>query len=165
MLYTRTGDDGTTADGQGRRLPKDAALIEACGDVDELACHIGLLIAAAPLAWHDTLHEVQRRLFAIGAYTAGCSSVSYFPDGLVVQRMEQTIDALQVPFKGFVLPGGCEAAARAHVCRAVCRRAERRCLTAGATAALPYLNRLADFFFALALRLNADAGQAETCIP
>ena len=53
MLYTRTGDDGTTSDGRGRRVPKDAAIIEAGGDVDELACHVGLLIAAAPPTWHD----------------------------------------------------------------------------------------------------------------
>ena len=165
MLYTRTGDDGTTSDGRGRRVPKDAAIIEAGGDVDELACHVGLLIAAAPPTWHDELHDVQRRLFAIGAYVAGYPAVTYFPDAALVQQMERAIDALQVPFAGFILPGGCEAAARAHVCRTVCRRAERHALSAGATAALPYLNRLSDYFFAMALRLNADAGQPETYIP
>lgn len=165
MLYTRTGDDGTTSDGRGRRVPKDAAIIEAGGDVDELACHVGLLIAAAPPTWHDVLHDVQRRLFAIGAYVAGYPAVTYFPDAALVQQMERAIDALQVPFAGFILPGGCEAAARAHVCRTVCRRAERHALSAGATATLPYLNRLSDFFFAMALRLNADAGQPETYIP
>lgn len=165
MLYTRTGDDGTTSDGRGRRVPKDAAIIEAGGDVDELACHVGLLIAAAPPTWHDVLHDVQRRLFAIGAYVAGYPAVTYFPDAALVQQMERAIDALQVPFAGFILPGGCEAAARAHVCRTVCRRAERHALSAGTTAALPYLNRLSDYFFAMALRLNADAGQPETYIP
>lgn len=165
MLYTRTGDDGTTSDGRGRRLPKDAAVIEACGDVDELASHIGLLVAATPPAWHAALHDIQRRLFAIGAYTAGYAAVTYFPDASVVQQLEQAINALQVPFAGFILPGGCEAAARAHVCRTVCRRAERHVHSAGATAALPYLNRLSDYFFALALRLNADAGRPETYIP
>ena len=84
MLYTRTGDDGTTSDGRGRRVPKDAAIIEAGGDVDELACHVGLLIAAAPPTWHDVLHDVQRRLVAIGAYVAGSPAVTSFPDAALV---------------------------------------------------------------------------------
>lgn len=164
-LYTRGGDCGRTTLADGRRAAKDSAVVEACGAVDELNCHVGLLAAAVAPAVAERLHEVQRRLFDVGA--AACSAAGdgvLRPDERDVRGLESEIDRLSArgaAFAGFVLPGGCATAAQAHVCRAVCRRAERRALTAGMTAALPYLNRLSDYFYALAADLNKFNGVEE----
>ncbi|MFO1401083.1 MAG: cob(I)yrinic acid a,c-diamide adenosyltransferase [Steroidobacteraceae bacterium] len=157
-IVTRTGDDGTTGLGDGRRVPKDAARIEACGSVDELNCAIGVLLShpavQAPLA--ACLTEVQHELFDLGGELTIPGSVSLGP--AQVQRLEDVLEQLNAalpPLKEFVLPGGGSAASACHLARAICRRAERRCWAlahqeqVGADA-LHYLNRLSDLLFVMA---------------
>jgi cob(I)alamin adenosyltransferase len=158
-IYTRSGDHGETSLGDGSRVPKLDPLIEAFGTVDELNSQIGLALAAElPPALATTLERVQNELFDLGADL----SVP-FDDADERLRIAQTqIDALErdcdrfnaeLPeLKSFVLPGGSDAAARLHVARAVCRRAERRALAAGDVnpLAVTYLNRLSDLLFILA---------------
>lgn len=152
---------------------KDAALIEALGTVDELDAHIGLLVAllnekaaaaanadedgttgaAAEAAAHaDFLMSVQRDLFDAGAVLAAAKGAAR-PTAADVARLEKETDRLcarkQERRFAFVLPGGSVAAAEAHVARTVCRRAERRLVTAAAEALWPYFNRLSDYLYAL----------------
>jgi cob(I)alamin adenosyltransferase len=158
-IYTRGGDKGETSLGDGSRTSKLDPLIEAFGTVDEVNSLIGLALAAdLPAGARETLERVQNELFDVGADL----SVP-FEEGSERLRIAQTqVDALEIDcdrfnaelpeLKSFVLPGGNEAAARLHVARAVCRRAERRALAAGEVnpLALVYLNRLSDLLFILA---------------
>lgn len=163
-IYTRTGDEGTTTLADGRQVPKDAAAIEAYGALDELSSHLGLLATLVPPAVAAELHEQQRRLFAVSALLAGVDAPSYLPDREEVAALERLIDARsdsRKGFGGFVLPGGCPAAAQAQVCRTICRRAERRLVSAATTAGLAYVNRLSDYLFVLAQWLNREAGVPE----
>lgn len=177
-LYTRKGDSGMTVCGN-RRTDKCHPIIEAIGTLDELSCHIGLLSSEVRSGYRPALEEIQRRLFAIGAalsvtngkdrtddreMTGLTSGISYFPTAETIHRLEEETDRLSPAFCGFILPGGCRAAAQSHVCRAVCRRAERRVLAARCLAAIPYLNRLSDYFFALARHLNQEEGTPETLL-
>jgi cob(I)alamin adenosyltransferase len=157
-IVTRTGDDGTTGLGDGRRVPKDAARIEACGSVDELSCAIGVLLShpSVPPALATCLTEVQHELFDLGGELAIPGSVTLGP--AQVRRLEDVLEELNAalpPLKEFVLPGGGSAASACHLARAICRRAERRCWalahqeTVGAEA-LRYLNRLSDLLFVMA---------------
>ena len=166
-LYTRTGDGGMTTVAGGARVPKTDARIAACGDIDELNAHTGLLaaMAGAPLA--AQLEGVQKTLFDIGTtLSAGRPGSLSAAD---IGALETLTDSLQQgapPVDTFVLPGGCTAAAQAHVCRTVCRRAERSAVALARgrseyALALQYLNRLGDYFFAAALNLNFIAGVAE----
>lgn len=173
--YSRKGDNGQTSLADGRRVEKDDARIEACGTIDELNCHIGWLAAAVPEEEQGALQEMQRRLFAIGALAAGVRKPDFLPGREETEQLERRIDGLagngEAAFQGFILPGGCEAAARAHLCRAVCRRAERRFLAAGKLAeeaeaarhaeALAYLNRLSSYFYVLAKKLNIFLAKRE----
>ena len=112
----------------GERVRKDDLRVEACGALDELSSHLGLLAAEAPAEICDRLHEVQRRLFAIGALTSGMQRATYVPgpaEEAELQAETRRLEAISGGFRGFVLPGGCPAAARADVCRTVCRRAAR----------------------------------------
>ena len=165
-LYTKTGDNGTTALATGERVAKTDARLEAYGTIDELNSHIGLLLALAP-QHQDTLLAIQRALFTVGAVLAGapldCShGSSQF--SCEVSAIEHAIDSLTLPpWRGFTLPGGTQAAAQAHICRTVCRRAERRMLM---VEDVPqdvriYVNRLSDYLYALALKLNQEAGVEE----
>lgn len=161
-LYTRRGDAGTTTLVDGRHVPKSAPVIESVGAIDELSAHIGLLAARMADGSAVPLQNIQRRLFAIGARLAGVSSPHFFPDDEAVRRLEALIDSSEAgTFDGFVLPGGHPLAAQAHVCRAVCRRAERCVVAAECPEAVPYLNRLADYFFALASEINQNNGFPE----
>jgi cob(I)alamin adenosyltransferase len=166
-LYTGGGDKGLTALVGGRRVPKTHPRIEAYGTLDELNAFIGQLIAETNHdATRQTLHLVQHQLFDIGAYLANPDGNAPNPlDETAIRRLEESIDHIDVnlpPMKGFVLPGGCPSAALAHVCRTVCRRAERLLYTLHETvtlqpAVLVYINRLSDLLFAIArneCRLN-----------
>lgn len=168
-IYTRTGDDATTGLSDGRRVRKDDACVAACGDVDELNSFIGLLATAVDEEERNFLHGVQHKLLHVGAMVAG-----FVTDGgrvltAAVAPLEQRIDRTQAAAGEragtFVLPGGCKAAALAHVCRTVCRRAERSlCTAAGTQPTGPagiFLNRLSDYFYVLALRLNQFYETAE----
>lgn len=167
-IYTRTGDTGDSGLGDGTRVSKDSARIEAMGCVDELNAHIGLLIAqpAVPEAIRATLAAVQHELFDLGGELC-------IPGAAVIHdahsaRLEQALDALNAelpPLKEFILPGGNRAAATAHIARAVCRRAERRVVTLAHNEpvnapVLSYLNRLSDLLFVIARVLaRADGGE------
>ena len=174
-LYTRTGDSGTTSLVGGQRIAKTHIRLEAYGTVDELNSHIGLLIS---LITDDVdralLTEVQNLLFSIGSMLATDTSARDYRPGRYVTNddvtvLENAIDAAEegLPgWRGFILPGGTTAAAQAHVCRTVCRRAERRIYALAAEAdvdaqLLAYMNRLSDYFFALAKKINHSAGQEE----
>jgi cob(I)alamin adenosyltransferase len=167
-IVTRTGDDGTTGLGDGKRVSKDAGRIEAMGTVDELNCALGVLIAQPmpqPLAAEARLLEIQQELFDLGGELAlpGVTLI----EAVSVSRLEETIEQLNAtlpPLQEFVLPGGSPAAAACHSARAVCRRAERRCWALARDeslnpVALRYLNRLSDLLFVLARTLaRADGG-------
>jgi cob(I)alamin adenosyltransferase len=165
-IYTRGGDRGETSLGDGSRVPKLDCRIAAFGTVDELNSQIGLALAAeAPAELREVLARVQNELFDLGADFS-------VPFGIAdrLRISETQIDALErdcdrfnadLPeLKSFVLPGGSELAARLHVARAVCRRAERDALGAAEEVdlnplALVYLNRLSDLLFILARSANA----------
>ena len=179
-LYTRTGDDGTTGLFGGVRVPKNHPRVEAYGDVDELNATIGLAIAVcseqdvslAPM--RSMLITIQARLFEIGADLAtppdsGHESKITRINASQVTEAEAWIDQIEAanePMKTFVLPGGTELAARLHLARAVCRRAERRIVSLAATDdvtphTIVYVNRISDLLFAMARRANGAAGVAD----
>lgn len=164
-IVTRTGDGGTTGLGDGSRVPKDSARIDAIGAVDELNSALGVLLTEAlPAALADTLVEVQHDLFDLGGELSipGYTAVA---DAHVL-RLEEAVERCNAdlpPLKEFVLPGGTRAAALAHVARTVCRRAERSVVHLAASeavsdAARRYLNRLSDLLFVAARSLNRSAG-------
>ena len=165
-IVTRTGDSGTTGLGDGSRVSKDSARIEAIGSVDELNSSLGVLLAEPlPAPVLADLTEVQHDLFDLGGELSipGHAAMS----DAHVERLEAHVERYNAqlsPLKEFVLPGGTRAAALAHVCRTVCRRAERSLvhLAAGETVSDPsskYLNRLSDLMFVLARTLNVSAGR------
>lgn len=157
-IYTRTGDDGTTGLGDGSRVPKDSARVEAYGTVDELNSVLGVLLAVPglPDAVTAVLTEVQHELFDLGAELCIPGHIVITPAH--VERLEKALDGFNdplPPLKEFILPGGGPAAAACHLGRTVSRRAERRtwALARAETVnpeALRYLNRLSDLLFVLA---------------
>ncbi|NTV95579.1 MAG: cob(I)yrinic acid a,c-diamide adenosyltransferase [Thiobacillus sp.] len=167
-IVTRTGDDGTTGLADGRRVPKHDPRIEALGTVDELNSCIGLLAADGLDDDVGTLlAAIQNDLFDLGGELALPERPQIGAEHLA--RIEAAVAALNAdlpPLAEFVLPGGSRAAALAHVCRSVCRRAERRLTSLAAVELLEpgpgkYLNRLSDLFFVLARTLNRRGGHDE----
>jgi len=169
-IYTRTGDDGSTGLGDGSRVAKDDARVEAFGTVDELNAFVGLLRAelAAEHTAQPLLSEIQHDLFDLGGELCIPGYTLLKAEG--IDTLEAAIDQLNEalpPLKEFILPGGSRAASQAHVCRTVCRRAERRVLTlmqhADNIGPLPlrYLNRLSDYLFVLARSLAREGGAGE----
>ncbi|HET6765547.1 MAG TPA: cob(I)yrinic acid a,c-diamide adenosyltransferase [Longimicrobiaceae bacterium] len=177
-IYTRTGDGGQTGLFGGGRVGKDDARVQAYGDVDELNSAIGLAIVHAQAAGiadvAEGLLRVQADLFTVGANLAtprpeeGGRAGAHVPelrDGSI-DELERWIDASEEelpPLTSFVLPGGSPTAAALHLCRTVCRRAERNVVTLARTAIvgeeiLRYLNRLSDLLFTLARLANVRAG-------
>jgi cob(I)alamin adenosyltransferase len=168
-IYTKTGDDGTTALGDTTRVPKDDLRVAAYGTVDELNSTLGLL-----LAHHQGIREwtfirlVQNDLFDVGADLCLPASdqeqagQKLRVSAQQVKRLEQGIDRLNAelkPLTSFVLPGGSTASAWAHVARTQCRRAEREVVTLARRDRINqhviiYLNRLSDYLFVLARSLN-----------
>jgi cob(I)alamin adenosyltransferase len=170
-LYTKGGDTGKTSLCGGERVEKTDIRVSTCGDIDELNCHIGLLLALMPqCAEQELLSLTQRHLFIIGSQLPVTPASSSEHIGEVdIARLEQAIDRLQhntPPLDTFVLPGGCQAAAQSHICRAVCRRAERHVVELShhfdiEPLILSYINRLSDYFFILAIYLNFITETAE----
>lgn len=181
-IYTKTGDNGKTSLCDGSRLPKDDMRIEAYGTLDELNANIGLLIAMLQsdtpeknLA-HDNklterLEEIQAELFVIGtelAYTE-CKVKTIVSTKEMIKNIEGDIDlmASQLPtHHHFILPGGTLSAAQSHVCRTVCRRAERRIVTLSQMTKYPaeileFVNRLSDYLFILSRYLNNNSRTGE----
>jgi cob(I)alamin adenosyltransferase len=174
-VYTRTGDDGTTGLGGGQRLRKDAARIAAYGTVDELNSAIGLALAAdLESRVAAELRRVQNELFHLGSDLCILEEdKARMPVPTIEERhvvaLEETMDELSKelePLDNFVLPGGGEGAARLHLARTVCRRAERDLVTLAAVEAvgpftLRYLNRLSDSLFVMARYENCRKGVAD----
>lgn len=172
-IYTRTGDGGETGLLGSLRVQKDHIRIAAYGEVDELNAQLGLLRVGAGSPGVDLhLGRIQGLLFEIGTELAGPPG-SVKPAGAVraadVTNIEGEIDRLEAeiaPLTKFILPGGSEAAARAHLARCVCRRAERAVVRLMRTEpsesfVLQYLNRLSDYLFVLARWLNHQANVIE----
>jgi cob(I)alamin adenosyltransferase len=168
-IYTRTGDDGTTGLGDGSRVPKDSARVEAYGTVDELNSVVGLLLAVPDLPEEVTecLTEVQHELFDMGGEL--CIPGHQMIRDEQVTRLEQQLDRFNEalpPLKEFILPGGGPAAAACHLARTVARRAERRAWTLARAESvnpelLKYLNRLSDLLFVVARVLARHERGAE----
>lgn len=157
-IYTRTGDKGSTALGDGSRVPKEHLRVEAYGTVDEANSTVGLVLAVLdlPEPVRRCLTQVQHDLFDLGAEL--CIPTHRVIGAAHVARLEAELDAFNAalpPLKEFILPGGGPAAAACHLARTVCRRAERRGWSLArqesvAAEALIYLNRLSDLLFVVA---------------
>jgi cob(I)alamin adenosyltransferase len=174
-IYTRTGDGGDTALGNGARVPKHAPRVAAYGTVDETNACVGLARLHAG-EMDAALARIQNDLFDLGADLcrpdmAADAQAEYPPLRMVaaqVARLEAEIDAMNAalePLRSFVLPGGSPLAAHLHLCRTVARRAERLCVELSVAeevnpAAVKYLNRLSDWFF-VASRAANDGGAGD----
>jgi cob(I)alamin adenosyltransferase len=160
-VYTRTGDQGETALAGGQRVPKDSPRIETYGAVDELNAFVGAARVSAgevPLL-AEILLRVQHELFNLGSILATLPEDVHPNQARItsveVSRLESEMDRMNqdlAPLRSFVLPGGSRLNAELHICRTVCRRAERLCVTLARSETLPdeairYLNRLSDAFF------------------
>jgi cob(I)alamin adenosyltransferase len=162
-VTTRAGDSGTTGLADGTRLAKNDPHIEAIGTVDELNSFLGVLVCEldAASAHAAASRQIQQTLFDVGACLATRGQIPA-PDPAPLEDEIETLNAALPPLTEFVLPGGTRAAAAAHVCRTVCRRAER--VVWGVPEAedcARYLNRLSDWFFVLARTLNAGAAELQ----
>jgi cob(I)alamin adenosyltransferase len=172
-IYTGGGDRGETSLGDGSRVSKLDCRIAAFGTVDELNSLIGVVLAGElPEPLRPVLERVQNELFDVGADISvpfGVGDGRLRVSGVQIQALERDCDRLNAglpELKSFVLPGGTEAAARLHVARAVCRRAERAALDASQEVdingdVLVYLNRLSDLLFILARAANAAVDHGE----
>ena len=167
-IYTRTGDDGTTGLGDGSRIDKDHARMEAIGTVDELNSQIGVLITELESDDNSIglLSRIQHDLFDLGGELSipGYTLVSAERIGELEASLDDMNDDLP-PLKNFILPGGSKAAAHCHLARAICRRAERAVVTLSRDNEVndttrQYLNRLSDLLFVMA-RLLARRGDGE----
>jgi len=166
ILYTGGGDKGMTSLAGGRRVPKTHPRLEAYGTIDELNSFLGLLITeTGDKQIQELLLFVQSKLFDAGSYLAADPSETDYPlesriAENAIKRIEEAIDridSLLPKMKGFVLPGGTRAAALAHVCRTVCRRAERAVFKLAETETVEenifvFMNRLSDLLFVIARR-------------
>ena len=169
-IYTRTGDKGSTqiyAD-KAVRVDKDDLVVKSYGDMDELNSQIGLLAAHVATKHQPMLHDIQRNLFQAG-FAISASSTLAQDDIENLEKLIDNITGQMPPNTSFVLPGGCNSAAQAHVCRAVCRRAERSVISLSKHYDVPevvhaYLNRLSDFLFTFARFLNIEAGVDEVAV-
>jgi len=174
-VYTRTGDDGTTALGAGQRVPKESLRIESYGTVDELNSCVGVAIAGGlePTLAAD-LTRIQNELFHLGSDLCFLEEdKGKWPIPQIeprhVDALEALIDELNDvvgPLANFILPGGSPGSAHLHVARTICRRAERDVLTLSRLEpigkhALKYLNRLSDALFVMARYENHERGVAE----
>jgi cob(I)alamin adenosyltransferase len=174
-LYTRSGDDGSTALSTGSRVSKDSPRVEAYGDVDELNALIGLAVSMGVCErLHEEMGKIQNRLFDLGADLATPESEN--PPFEVprlrqehVTALEGVIDELNEevgPLENFILPGGCAGASALHLARTVCRRAERRVISLARDGdvgefVIAYLNRLSDALFVMARFENLQSGADE----
>lgn len=171
-VYTRTGDVGTTSLVGGTRVSKTHLRLEAYGTIDELNAYVGWLVTyVADEACRTFLQQVQNALFIAGAQLATETEQEGGVQIMapMVEEVERQIDAIdsQLPRqRAFILPGGSRGAALCHVCRTVCRRAERRVLSLAEQTKveqelLSYLNRLSDYFFVLSRKMNMDDEKEE----
>lgn len=167
-IYTRTGDDGSTGLGDGSRIEKDSARVNAYGTVDEANSAIGIVLACdVPDAVRTVLVSVQHQLFDLGGELCIPGHSAIFDAD--IQRLEDTLDGFNADLpalKDFILPGGGMAAAQAHLARTITRRAEREVVTLSRhdvvrPEAIRYLNRLSDLLFVLCRVLARHSGHGE----
>ena len=167
-IATRTGDDGTTGLGDGSRIDKDALRVQAMGDVDELNSHIGVLLCdELPDDLRHELVTIQHDLFDLGGEL--CIPGFTLIQEAQVLRLDELLakyNSTLPPLSEFILPGGSRAAAQAHICRTVCRRAERSIVSLGKAEALnpqprQFVNRLSDLLFVVSRVLNRFAGGSD----
>ncbi|MCX7693948.1 cob(I)yrinic acid a,c-diamide adenosyltransferase [Tepidimonas taiwanensis] len=165
QIATRTGDGGTTGLGNNQRVSKNSLRVHAMGDVDELNSHIGLLLCEPmPDDVRDVLVEIQHQLFNLGGELSIPGYELLKPDAvLALDEALAHYNARLPRLQEFILPAGTRAAALAHVCRTVARRAERSVVALGNEEAIhdaprQYLNRLSDLLFVLARVLNRMDG-------
>jgi len=167
-IVTRTGDDGTTGLGDGSRIGKGSLRIQALGDIDELNSQLGVLLCEdLPALLRAELLTVQHDLFDLGGEL--CIPGYTMITDAHVARLDALLEKYNAdlpPLKEFILPGGSRAAALMHVCRTVCRRAERSVVGLAQTETLnaqprQYLNRLSDLCFVLSRVLNRCAGGSD----
>ena len=161
QIATRTGDNGTTGLGDNTRVSKNSLRVHAMGDVDELNSHIGLLLCEdMPAAVRTLLVEIQQQLFNLGGELSIPGYELLKPEALLALDQALAGHNQALPrLQEFILPAGTRAAAQAHVCRTVARRAERAVVALGTAETLKdtprqYLNRLSDLMFVLARVLN-----------
>jgi cob(I)alamin adenosyltransferase len=179
MIYTRSGDAGTTGLFGGGRVPKAHPRVTAYGEVDELNSTIGVALTfMSDARLIETLAGVQNELFNIGAELASESAVEKAADFArmftnadaktdALEHLMDELDAALPPLATFVLPSGSQAGALLHLCRTVCRRAERAVVTLSHGEAVNpelgrYLNRLSDLLFVMARYVNRADGRPET---
>ena len=176
-IYTKTGDEGHTSLGNGKRTEKYALRVTAYGSVDELNSNVGLAAQYTNATLSKELKKIQNDLFDLGADLCKpiSSEINDKPVSELrileaqVTRLEKEIDTMNSnlkPLKSFVLPGGCLSASHLHLCRTVCRRAERYTVELSSkeiinTETLKYLNRLSDWFF-VAARCENENGETDT---
>ena len=174
-LYTFTGDKGQTSLVGGQRVDKDCCRIESYGTIDELNSHIGLLAAmlADEHPQKQVLKFIQNKLFNVGSYLAtdngGCETKCFGlgpEDVAVIEKEIDAMDAAVPALHAFLLPGGHITSAQAHVCRTVCRRAERNIISLQKETfvdadLLKFINRLSDYFYVLArfIAINSENGE------
>jgi len=167
-ISTRTGDNGSTGLGDGSRTEKDSLRIHAIGDVDELNSQLGVLLCEVlPQPLRDDLLTIQHDLFDLGGEL--CIPGYVLISDTQVARLDALLEKYNAdlpPLREFILPGGARTAALAHVCRTVCRRAERSIVTLGKaeTVNAPvrhYVNRLSDLLFVLSRVLNRLDGGSD----
>lgn len=170
VVYTRTGDAGTTSLVGGVRVAKTHIRLEAYGTIDELNAYVGMLVSLVSDEHQvQTLRYIQHKLFSVGAYLATDQRVTdIHKDECIchdaVERLERAIDEIDATLPSvnqFVLPGGSYSASVCHVCRTVCRRAERRILNLEGQENISicsdvkcFMNRLSDYLFVLSRKLN-----------
>ncbi len=174
-VYTRGGDKGQTSLVGGQRVSKASTRLEAYGTVDELSSHLGLLAAMLPDGDDQAMiFRIQNCLFNVCTNLATDQDQTplypsaHLPEGEIACLEHQVDDimALLPERQGFILPGGTKEAAQAHICRTICRRAER-CIVALSEEATvspevqQYINRLSDYLFVLAKKLNFIVGKSE----
>lgn len=172
-IYTKTGDKGKTGLFGGARIDKDDIRIESYGTVDELNSFIGSLIAQMDIASEiEILSEVQNRLFTIGSNLASDPSKDMITPDLKesdISILEESMDRMNAELpalRAFIMPGGSPAIATAHVCRTVCRRAERRVVSLSKVSTVEeiivrYLNRLSDYLFVVGRMIAHTTAVAE----
>lgn len=173
-IYTRTGDKGQTGLLGGQRVAKDHLRIEAYGTIDELNSHLGLLRDLAPTL-EERVVTIQQRLFSIGSRLASATDAdaerAHVPalddaDVLALEELMDRLDQGLPTMRNFILPGGHPAISQAHICRTICRRAERAVVKLAVQEPVPgiivrYLNRLSDLLFVQARDLHRQLGVPE----
>ena len=180
-IYTRTGDGGDTALGNGTRIAKHSARVTAYGTVDEMNATVGLAALHAEGTMSAQLAMIQNDLFDLGADLCRPEmekdAESEYPPLRIIptqtDRLEAEIDSMNdalTPLRSFILPGGSALAAHLHLCRTVARRAERLAVELAETegvnpAAIKYLNRLSDWFFVAARIANDDGREDVLWVP